>query len=82
MIRWSAKQANGRILVGLGLEEENVKRLHDGKPIMIDGTELGIEADIFIHYGQDKKALIAEMKNAGISLPDVVEMDLRPKRDR
>jgi len=35
----------------LGVDKENVKRLKQGKPIRVKGSDLGIEVDIFIVYG-------------------------------
>lgn len=36
----------------LGIDKENVKRLQEGKPIRVTGSDLGIANDIFIVYGK------------------------------
>ncbi len=36
----------------LGIDEENVKRLKEGKPILVKGKYLAIEYDIIIAYGK------------------------------
>lgn len=45
-----AKTINGSVL--LGIDRENIKRLQDNKPIRVKGSELGIDHDIFIVYGE------------------------------
>ena len=36
----------------LGIDKENVKRLKDGKPIRVRGSDLNVETDIYIVYGE------------------------------
>lgn len=49
-------------LVLLGLSNENVKRLKEGKPIHIYGAELGIERDIVIVWGKTEKEILKSLK--------------------
>ena len=35
----------------LGLDKENVKRLKEGAPILIKGSDIGLELNILITYG-------------------------------
>ncbi len=44
------KARSGNNLI-LGIDSENVKRLKDNKPIKVKGSDLGIDQDIFIVYG-------------------------------
>lgn len=45
-----AKTTKGDLI--LCVDKENVKRLKQGKPIFIEGAELGLDYDIFIMYGE------------------------------
>ena len=42
----------GKDLVLLGIDAENVRRLQDDKPILVKGKSIGIDADIWIVYGE------------------------------
>lgn len=80
MIRWSATGLGGRKVIGLGIEEGNIERLKDGKPILVTGEALGFAGDIFITYGEDKAALLKQFRDAGIELPTVIETNLGCKQ--
>ena len=45
----------------LGVDKENIKRLTEGKPIRVEGKELGIPYDIFIIYGETLKDIAREL---------------------
>jgi len=50
-------------LIGLGITEENVRRLKEGDPIFIKGKELGFDwLEIIIFYGQDEDRLTKMIK--------------------
>lgn len=42
----------GKDIVFLGLDKENLKKLKQGDPILIDGEIFGIDKKIFIAYGE------------------------------
>jgi hypothetical protein len=44
----------------IGLSEENLKRLKQGKPILINSGQLEIEQDIFILYGKTEEDIRKE----------------------
>lgn len=50
-----------------GLSEGNVTRLKEGKPILIDGREvgLGVGVRVVIAYGQTEEALTEELTAYG-----------------
>lgn len=50
-----AKAGNALIF---GLSEDNIQRLKQGQPIIINGKELGLEGDILIFYGATEGDLI------------------------
>ena len=53
--------------IGLGLSKLNVKKLKQGKPIVIDTNELGIPGhEIFIFYGDTEKDMELELKKMGV----------------
>lgn len=62
------KTKDGKVI--LGLEKENIKRLKQGKPIHIKGSDLGIENDIYIVYGNTKNDI---MKDLNLTTPKVVK---------
>jgi hypothetical protein len=51
----------GQPVVLLGLEAENVKRLKEGKPILIKGAEIQIPFDILIVYGSTVEVITKEL---------------------
>lgn len=62
MIKFVAtRKDGGGKLVGLGIEEGNVERLREGKPIHLDLRDMGIEQpiEILIFYGKTFKDLEA-----------------------
>lgn len=66
MIR--ARLSNGVFI--LGIDAENVKRLKEGKPIMVSLAELGGSDDVLIMYGETMQAIAQELERAsGEPLP-------------
>lgn len=67
MIKFSMQANNGGTIVGLGLEEGNIERLKDGKPIYFPLKELGIEGvEIMIMYGETQEAIRDELRKSGL----------------
>lgn len=66
--------SDGKKLIGLGIDEENVSRLRDGKPIVVNGEPFGFDGEILIFYGKDKGHLLSQMHDAGLQLPPVVNI--------
>lgn len=60
-----------------GLTEENVKRLKDNKPVQINGTELGLAANILIIYGKDEKE-IRKLLSPGITPETKIQIGTNP----
>jgi hypothetical protein len=66
MIR--ARLSNGVFL--LGIDSENVKRLKEGKPIVLSLAELGGTDDVMIVYGETLKDIVEALEAAtGQPLP-------------
>ena len=72
MIRAAMETRAGRTVV-LGLSEENVRRLKDGKPILVDVAELlegpgtrprRARIPVCIMYGETEQAIAAELREA------------------
>lgn len=55
----------------LGIDEENIRRLLNKKPIMFEGKPYGCNKDIVIFAGKDPKDLLRELKSFGLKLPEV-----------
>lgn len=63
MIKFRAGE-NGK-LVGLGLSKMNLKKLKAGQPILVNGSDIGIENDILIMYGATEKDIIKDLQENG-----------------
>ncbi len=78
MIRATAHdRCTGRRIILLGLEEGNIERLRQGKPIHIHADELGFKGEIVIILGKDAdelRKLLAPMIGP--------ETDVRDDRER
>ena len=62
------RMSNGTFL--LGLDAENIKRLQDGKPIVLSLAEIGGADDIMIMYGATVDDMKRELEQAiGQPLP-------------
>lgn len=70
MIKFVAHDKDGRALLGLGLSDENLRRLRKNRPIAVDPRDLGIEGPrIMVFAGPDEdsmRAMLAEY----VTLPD------------
>jgi hypothetical protein len=71
MIKAKATGEN-ETLVFLALEEENIKKLREGKPMLIRGSDLDIDHDICIFYGRNQAAVFEELKKFGV-INDITE---------
>lgn len=49
-------------LIGLGLTSENIKRLKQGQPILVKGSEIGKNHDILILYGKNESDLLKTLQ--------------------
>lgn len=47
-----------------GLSRLNLERLQEGKPIMFDGAEVGLEGRICITFGETEQAILDELNTA------------------
>jgi hypothetical protein len=56
MVKFTFQGKNGPVL-GLGLSEENIRRLKDGQPILIEGAPVKLNHDIFIMYGKTEQSI-------------------------
>lgn len=66
MIR--ARASDGTFI--LGIAAENVKRLKEGKPILVSLAELGGHDDVLIVYGETHEDILRELEEAsGSKLP-------------
>lgn len=64
MIKFTANHPDGKMLIGLGLSNRNIKLLREGRPIVVDLADLGItlKAEIFIFTGKDERSMKKDLK--------------------
>lgn len=85
MIRFGGNTASGQRLVGLALGEENLKKLADGKPIVVDGATVGADGvAIVIVYGdtdlEAMERLVNEAREAGAGVVTLEDELLKMRR--
>lgn len=61
MIKAVVERHGMKPLVILGLSRRNVDLLTIGQPIHVHGDELGVNADIVIHFGETEDAMRGEL---------------------
>ncbi len=70
----SRPRKNKAPLVGLGLSEENIKRLKQGRPIRLDLKDLGLRpTEIMIFYGATEVDMRGELIRLGLIDDKTVE---------
>jgi hypothetical protein len=64
---------NDRPSVGLGLSDDNIKLLQEGRPMLIHLSEVGLPYDLqlFIFYGPTEQDMINSLKDIGAQVDDV-----------
>jgi hypothetical protein len=69
-----AKTSNGVFI--LGLDAENIKRLKEGKPILVSLAELGGKDDVMIMYGDTIDDMVKELESeTGAKLPPAQDIN-------
>ena len=58
-------------LIGFGLSEGNLKLLREGRPIHIQGAQLGSVDDFIIVYGATERDIVEQMRASGLGVPPV-----------
>lgn len=69
MVRLVSESADGRRLAILGIDAHNIERLKAGLPLWCHGSEMGIDCDIAVMYGDTQAELLRQMKAAGLDVP-------------
>lgn len=66
MIKFLIKNKAGKNALGLGLSGKNIELLKQGKPIVIETTDLegltGFDANILIMYGETEQHIYNQLK--------------------
>lgn len=62
MIKFKLTTDDGKVKLGLGISDENVRRLKRGEPIYVNLNEMGIEAELMIMYGRTEAEIVKELK--------------------
>lgn len=64
MIKFTVNNNDGRKLIGLGLSFENLKRLKEGKPIHIQGEEIGFPSiNLIVFSGETEESMKDDLKS-------------------
>ena len=63
MIKFTTKHPDGKICIGLGLSDKNIKLLRQKKPIVVNLAELGLtfNAEIMIFTGTNEREMQKEL---------------------
>jgi uncharacterized protein YciU (UPF0263 family) len=72
MLKFIAYKENGRLVIGFGMTAGNIKRLKEGKPIIVKMEEMNLSpADLIIFYGETPEKLLEKFNQAGLDIePD------------
>lgn len=58
-------------IVFIGMTDDNITRLQDGKPLVVDLAELGLPATVVsIFTGRDHNDLTRQLREAGLPVND------------
>lgn len=57
---------DGKAMIGLGLSFKNLRYLAEGKPIKIDGDQLGIDFDLFIFSDINEDRMFRKIQEIGL----------------
>lgn len=66
MIKAVYKRPDQPDLVILGLSDENLRRLREDMPILVNGRELGIAVDIAVIAGRTEDSIQEQMRKGGM----------------
>lgn len=67
MVKFAALKKDGGAFIGLGITEENVASLKEGRPMMIRISELGLpatisQADVMLFYGETTEKIESQIQ--------------------
>ena len=62
MIKAKGTLEDGSPFILLGISRLNVEKLQEGKPMLVDLTQLGLEGQIAIIYGETEDELAADLE--------------------
>jgi hypothetical protein len=75
MIRAVLTQGNGRKMLILGIDDENVRRLTSGQPIHCKGETVGLEVDVVVWHEHSTGEIVESMRQHGFDVPAAVPAD-------
>lgn len=64
MIKARMERTSGVPLVVLGITPDNIRELKNGRPIYVNGTEVGIPSDLAVMFGPTNEAIADEIRQA------------------
>ncbi len=69
MIRAVLTQNNGRKMLILGIDDENVRRLTSGQPIHVKGATVDLEVDVAIWHEHTLDEIVEKFREFGFDVP-------------
>lgn len=78
MLKCRFKQKNGRTMLVLGLSHHNIALLERQRTITINGSELGLDIDVFVFAGETEESMATDLKDQGLLPPDFDTSRLQP----
>lgn len=77
MLKFLSRGEN-RTLVGLGLTNENLRRMQEGLPVHLKLSEMGLEGpqgeiEFFVYHGKNEESLKRELEKGGLIGPETEE---------
>jgi hypothetical protein len=70
----------GHHVLGIGLTHKNLELLKEGKPILIDGHEMGLGdvCKVIVFAGETEEALQKELNDRGMIGPETQVKPMKP----
>lgn len=76
MIKFTVKIPGEGTLIGVGITQDNIRALVDGRPLIIKGKDVAVPGvEFMVFFGTSNESMMAELKDhVG---PDTEVVDLR-----
>lgn len=71
MIKATGTRADGTPVLIIGVSEANVQEMKKGRPLRCDGSEVNLDIDVVVIYGETEESLVDDLRSIGTQgLPD------------
>jgi hypothetical protein len=70
MVKATVEREGGGKLLLLGITPENVRRMRAGRPVYVNGKEVGMPGvEVAVMFGETERALLEDLRKQGVELP-------------